>query len=221
MDRWGGPFFSWQQQWIWMESGNRDTRLDWARAHATKEQMDAVPEKERPSFANYRRTHTPEQMQERLVGGWSEVWGDFMNPVREARTGGVFRREMDFLSIRGIYPLAVLVILTGAGFLVLSRWKAVDRDGLRLPAGTGAAALFTVTACAGYGVWYAWCSPFSVSGLAVLYLPLMFSLTKGADNLMVLARMRGAPRWTWQVYQVLLWVLVAGAAAGAIETIWN
>ncbi|HEX2748703.1 MAG TPA: hypothetical protein VHM91_11935, partial [Verrucomicrobiales bacterium] len=69
MDRWGSPFFSWQQQWMWMDSTDRNALREWAKAHPGKNELDALPENERPSPANYLRTHSPEQIRDRMAKG--------------------------------------------------------------------------------------------------------------------------------------------------------
>ncbi|HEX2747735.1 MAG TPA: hypothetical protein VHM91_07040, partial [Verrucomicrobiales bacterium] len=147
---------------------------------------------------------------DRMAKGWPEAWMDFMNPHR------LSYRLPDVLKHRGLYPFAAAVIFLAAALLAVSRRKSVDRDGLKLPGGSGAMVLFTLIACAGYGAWYGWTYGFQSEGLAVLYLPLMLSLTAGAESLMILARMRGSRRWIWQGYQVVMWVVVAAAATGVI-----
>lgn len=222
MDRWGKPFFSYQQQWMWLDTTDRGALLKWARAHPGKQELSEIPESERPSFANYQRTHSPEQMQERLVNGWSRVWRSLTVPLQD----GTAPRWQGVLTMPGVYPLGGIVILAGACIVALSRRKKVDREGLELPDGVWSGAFFTAVATAGYGAWHGWMAPPVIgepvwlhAGIAVLFLPLMFTLVRGAEGLMTLARMRGAPRWTWQIYQILMWLLVAGAAAWIIPSV--
>jgi hypothetical protein len=219
MDRWGRPFFSWPQQWTWLDSMDRNNLLDWARAHDSREKLDAIPESERPSFSNYQRTHTPEQMKDRLATGWEREWSDFIDPAGRRRTEESSIWRTDLMATRGLYPAGALMLLAGAAVMALNRRKSADREGLKVPDGGFAGAMFTTLASAGFGVWYAWSAPVSHGGLTVIYLPLIFCLVSGAESLMILARMRGAPRSTWLTWQGLLWVLVAAAATGVILTI--
>jgi len=53
----------------------------------------------------------------------------------------------------------------------------------------------------------------------VIYLPVMYTLVRGAESFMALARMRGAPPWAWRSYQAVLWIVLAGAVAGVIHSV--
>ncbi len=212
-DRWGHPFFSWQQQWMWFENDNPVAPREWARLHPTREEISHVPETERPSFENYRRTHTPQQIQLRLLDGFEKVGREFVNQGVPG-TAGEESSWRQALAPRGLYPAMLLGLLAVLWGVTVLNGKGVDRDGLRMPGGTWAGVLFVALACAGYGAWYGWSSVILPNGLTVIYLPLMFSLASGLEGLMTLARMRGTPPWSWRAWQVILWLVLAAGMAG-------
>lgn len=68
-NRWERPFFGYPNVWMWMD--DFDTGFKWMEQHPDAAALKAVPPDEMPSFANYRRTRTPDQMLARLADG---VW---------------------------------------------------------------------------------------------------------------------------------------------------
>jgi hypothetical protein len=214
--QWGNPFHTAQQTWMWADSAEEAWK--WTRVDAFQREAGITPAAgDRPGWNRYRKTHSTGDAAERLTSGMRGVWQDFW-AFDEFEPGAPAVSSPRLLKYRGAFLAGAAVLFLAAWTLSLSRQKSVDRGGLRLPSGAGAAAFFVVLASAGYSLWYGWYRPIDRDDgyLLVLYLPLFFSFVWGAERLIGIARMRGLPRWQWIGTQLLMGCLGAAIAAGAI-----
>ena len=209
MDRWDDARFSYPAAWMWMDDFDKEGAA-WMVAHPDRKSLEAIPSEERPTFVNYLKTHSADQMKNRLSDGtWQKLTRWLAPKPVKPKKDGTFGGWRVLLEQRGIYLGVLGSVTIAAGALVWSRRKAVDRVGLAAPAGAWAAVLFVVGSALGYTLLYGWYDPIARGDrfMLSLYLPLVFCLVWGAENMMDLALMRKAPSWVPTVYQSCLWLL--------------
>jgi hypothetical protein len=70
-----------------------------------------------------------------------------------------------------------------------------------------APAAFVILACCGYGLWFGWYAQLEIDDrfMMVLWLPLLWSLLRGAEKLVSLARTAAPARWIAPAWQGLVW----------------
>ena len=219
-ERFGSATHTWPGVWMWMDSF--DEGVKWMRGHPDKESLSAVPAEERPSAARYVKTHTPEQIRQRLTDGYWEKWSKFLAPktVKPKRDGS-FTGWRHLLPQRGVYLGAALGIMLVAGVFLWCRRVPETSACVTLPCGAGAAVMFVLAACLGSGLAYGWYTPIGRGDrfMLSLYLPLVFSFVWAAESMMNLVKMRHGPRWMEVAYQVLLWGLNAAVAWRLVEVL--
>ena len=218
-ERWGEARFSYPAAWMWMDDFGKEC-APWMVAHPDKKSLDAIPPGEKPSLGKYLKTHSVEQVKDRLVGGTTERVRRWLAPKPvKVKTDGSFSGWKVLLELRGAYLGALGFVLLGAAVLVWTRRKSVDRVGQASPPGAGAAVLFTIGTALGYLLLYGWYDAIGRGDrfMLSLYLPLVFCLIWGSEALMDLALMRKAPRWTPWVYQIALGALNAAVLWRVME----
>lgn len=212
-ERWGDPRFSYPSAWMWMDDFKAGSA--WMVAHPDRKSLEAIPADLKPSLASYLKTHPAEAVRSRLQEGMWQKLSRWLapKPVKPKKDGS-FSGWRVLLERRGIYLGVVAAVTLAAGLLAWSRRKSVDRVGLALPPGAGAAALLTAGTVIGYSVLYGWYDPIGRGDrfMLSLYLPLVFCLVWAAEGLVDLAVMRKGPRWGPLGYQSVLWLLNAAIA---------
>lgn len=209
-ERWGDPRHTYPGYWMWFD--NFEDCFQWMLDHPDKKTLEAIPPGEKPSLSLYARTHTPEQMRDRLVNGTVEKVTRFLSPKPvKQKKNAPFPGWRHLLERRGVYLIAPGALLLFGGIVYLCRHRAGREAGVFLPSGWFAASLFVIGAFVGYSLAYGWYDPIGRGDrfMLSLYLPLVFSLIQGGEHLMNFAAARGAPRWTGVVYQTVLWGLNA------------
>ena len=219
-ERWGDPRFSYPAAWMWMD--NYKDCFDWMGRHPDKSSLEAIPPEEKPSLANYLKTHGTDQVKQRLIEGTGQKVSRWLAPkIVKPKKEGPFSGWKVLLDRRGYYLGAAAALTMAAALLVWSRRKEVDRMGLSLPSGAWAAMLFTGGTAIGYTLLYGWYDPIGRGDrfMLSLYLPLVFCLVWAAERLMDLAMMRRAPQWAAQVYQGGFWLLNAAILWRLVEVL--
>ena len=180
--QWGQPFFAYPNVWMWMDSF--DTGFQWMQQHPDAASLKAVPPDEMPSLANYRRTHTPQQMQDRLADGVWEKTHTFLAPKRAGGPTSVSPQKpwRHLLEFRGHY-LGAAALLTLVVWLMTSRRTlpgdkpvSAPQDGPILLFGAGVIVASTLA--------YGWYSPIGRGDrfMLSLYLPLAYGLIAAAER---------------------------------------
>lgn len=221
-EKWGEARFSYPATWMWFDEFEKG--MDWMREHPDKASLEKIPDGERPSFSLYAKTHTREEMANRLVDGYWEKMSRWLAPkVVKPKKDSAFEGWRVILDRRGIYLGGVAAIFLGVMVLMWSRRREVNRLGMSLPCGAGAAGLFVVGTVLGYGLLYGWYDPIGRGDrfMLSLFLPVVFSLVWASENVMDLALMRRAPRWSEHVYQGAFWVLNAAVLWRLVEILRN
>ena len=218
MERWGDPRFTYPGAWMWMDD-YKDC-YTWMGAHPDKASLEAIPPAEKPSFSNYHKSHTPEQIKARLVEGITDKVTRLIDPkIVKIKKDGSFAGWKVVLDRRGWYLAGLGVIVLGAALVVWSRRKAVDRFGLKVGEGAWAATIFSLGCVAGYSLLYGWYGNIGRGErfMLSLFFPVVFCLVWASEHLMTLARMRQASRWTTWVYEGCLWLLNAAILWRVVE----
>lgn len=221
-ERWGDPRFTYPAAWMWMD--DFETGYAWMAKHPDKAALETIPDAEKPSLRNYLKTHEAAAVQARLKDGTTaKVTGWLAPKPVKVKKDGTFPGWKILLEKRGWYLAGVGVVTLAAGVLVWSRRKAVDRVGMKLPAGSWAPVLFTAGSVVGYSLLYGWYDSIGRGErfMLSLYLPLVFCLIWAAEGLMNLAVKRNAAAWTGYVYQGALWLINAAVVWRLIEIFRN
>lgn len=222
LDKWGDARFSYPAVWMWFD--DFQPGMEWMLAHPDRASLEKIPADQMPSAALYAKTHSPQQISDRLVDGYWAKMSAFMAPkIVRPKEGKTFDGWRVLLDRRGIYLGGVAVVFLFMAVLMWSRRKAVDRVGMSLPCGAGPAAIFVVGTFFGYSLLYGWYHPIGRGDrfMLSLYLPLVFSLIWGAENLLDFALMRHAPKWVPRFYEGALWILNAAIVWRLVEMARN
>jgi hypothetical protein len=200
-ERWGRPFFSYPEVWMWMDDFEEHGKR-WMAEHPDKASLDAVPKDEWPSPSNYHRTHTTDQIRERLSHGIREKVGNFLAPQPTGKNGGTpekpWKRMFEF---RGAYLGGVALIFLLVWMLTWRRRNnepdAADSPAFRpgrhpqaIPpapidwSGPTGRMLFVLGTCVASAVAYGWYSPIGRGDrfMISLYLPLVFTFIQAAER---------------------------------------
>lgn len=196
-DRWGRPFFAYPNVWMWMDDFK--TCFAWMQAHPDKASLDAVSADQWPSFANYRRTHTPEEMSQRLRDGTHEKVTGFLFPKRAGNDGGTEENPWKhLLEWRGAFLGGTALIFLSVCAATLGRTKKVappliapwiKKPGVEMPPAvdwatpTGQTA-FVMGVVAASVLAYGWYTPIGRGDrfMLSLYLPLVFTFIWAAEK---------------------------------------
>ncbi len=211
-EKYGNARHSYPAYWMWED--DFAVGEAWSLAHHNAEKLEAIAPGEMPSLEKYRKTHTPEEMQNRL---WNGIFGEkgkldrLINPRRVVmKKDKPFEGWKHILQDRGWYLGGAVALLLAAGILFLTQWgKGRTMPGTGVPAGGWFCALFTVVAVAGYTVAYGWYDPIGRGDrfMLSLYLPIVFSCVWGGEALVSAAVSRRCGRWLPVVWGVLVWAL--------------
>lgn len=196
----GDPFHSFPGYWMWFD--NFEDGYAWMAKYNNKDALDALPKSERPSFANYAATHTPEQMWSRLWEGTKVKVGELLAPPTTLRGTKQPKPWKGVLEWRGWY-LGGLVLILGGLFVSLCFVCARPANAAqRLHPETAAKTLFVLAAIAGYSLAYGWYTPIGRGDrfMLSLYAPLVLSFIWAGESLLRRAHRRHCPGWITVAY---------------------
>lgn len=221
-EKWGDPRFSYSETWLWFDDAASGEA--WTLAHPDQKSLEKIPADQMPSPLHYAKTHSNQQVTDRLVDGYWAGLSSFLTPeIITAEANQPFQGWRVLMDRRGVYLGAVAAVFLLMAVLMWSRRRAVDRGGMSLPGGSGSAAIFVVGTFFAYSLIYGWHHPVGSSDFLMLplYLPLVFSLIWGAENFLDFALMRHAPGWVPRVYEGSLWILNAAIVWRLVEILRN
>lgn len=214
--KFGDPFHSYPGYWMWFD--DFDTGFRWMNEHGTKEALKRIPPAEKPSFANYRTTHTPEQMIDRLVDGTKVKLEEFLAPgvTAKSRTPKPWK---GVLELRGVYLGALLLILGALALAVRLASPKAAHSGERLHPETAAITLFVVGSFVTYSLAFGWYTPIGRGDrfMLSLYAPLVLSIVWACEAFLKRARRRKAHLWIFTGYEVAQWILFAAVVWRIIQ----
>ena len=185
----GDPVFHYTDTIRWLDT--REAALAWIEEHPDKLSLDSLPPLEKPTAQNYFHSHTPLEIQQRLLAGVATLTGR--------------------LSGRGGEVVTILLVLMAA-FTLTCRfatpkashaWESLHPE-------TVPTVLFLILVTLSYGLIAAW----DVAVLPANYLhaltgPLTLSLLWGCESVRRRAQRRGASLLLERGYQAILWLLLA------------
>ncbi|MEI6534245.1 MAG: hypothetical protein WCN98_02805 [Verrucomicrobiaceae bacterium] len=231
-ENFGDPFHSYPAYWMWMDSFGGPETIDdpktcfgWMDRHNTRDELTEMLPADRPSPSNYWRTHSREEVLNRLKDGtWSRVseffWPPKQTPI--ARSGTSQKPWRGVLEWRGLYLAWLFLILLA--LLVVLFWVAPKPEHaghLVFRHGTIATVLFVSGSFAAYSLAYGWYSPIARGDgdrfMLSLYLPLAFSLVWGAENILQRIRLRKGSAWIARGYLAAQWILFAAVVWRVVE----
>jgi len=218
-ERFGDPFHSYPGYWMWFD--DFEECYAWMNQYSSRAALDALPKSERPSFANYAKTHSNEQMLARLGDGVKVKLADLLAPGTTKQSKKNPKPWKGLFEHRGWYLGGVLLIALGV--MVVSVCVGKKRCGRALMHPESASVmLFVFGALCVYTLAYGWYTPIGRGDrfMLSLYAPLVLSLMWASESLMRRARRRQAPRALFIAYQSAQWLLFAALAWRLIE-IWQ
>ncbi len=187
------PFY-----WRWFE--NESAMQQWTALHRTRDTLQAVPVVDRPSYANYVATHTPEAVQARLTQGGVKM------------TEEVLQFPWNFDSLpheRGVFVIALASILFLLLVIIAFVAPRAAHAGQALHPETAPLVFFSVLACVACTLDFGWDLPVLTWGNRhlSLYPPLVLSLLWASESLVHRARRREMRLPVFVMYEIVLWAL--------------
>jgi len=216
-ERFGDGFHSYPGYWMWFD--DFESCYAWMGNHNTRAQLEALTPATKPSFANYKATHTGAQMWDRLRDGMMVKTADLVWPGVTKQSTKNPKPWKGLLEWRGVY----LAILTALGLLLAIAMRIAvprpERAWHRLHPESATICLFVFGSLAAYTLAYGWYTPIGRGDrfMLSLYAPLVLSAIWGAESLLHRARRRQAPSWLFKAYHIAQWLLLALILSRVVE----
>ncbi len=245
-EKFGNMFHSYPAYWMWMDSPKQSQ--DWMDQHRTREQLSALRKGlgytadealretagdvhqrlavDRPSMMNYWRTHSGDEIWERLRNGSASLATEFLWPSQTPRAsnGAPQAPWQGLLEWRGLYLGWLLFTLMALLILLLSAAPQAEHVGhVVFRHGTVMVICFVIMAAVAYTAVYGWYSSISPGNaerfMLSLYLPLVFSFIWGAETIIRRLRRRQSHPWIMRGYLLSQWLLSAAICWRIIEIV--
>ncbi len=179
---------------------------------------------DRPSFSNYWRAHTGEQMWRRLRDGtWNRV-SEFLWPRQTKRSEKIENQKpwKGILEWRGIYLGWLALTLVALLVVMLSAAPKAEHAGhVVFRHGSVTTILFVLGTTAIYFLAYGWYAPIARGSgdrfTLSLYLPLVFSFVWGAESIVRRLRRRHVSVWIMRGYLAAQWILFGAVCWRLVE----
>lgn len=212
-EKFGDMFHSYPSYWMWMDRFTPDC-FDWMVKYHSKETLATLTPDTKPSLRNYLRTHSSEEVKERLLSGTKAKLLEFFLPKQTKRTAKTDQQKpwRGVFEWRGWY----LAWLAGGFVLLLAALPFAlpkpEHPGQQiLKPGASVTVLFVLGAFAGFSLAYGWYTPIGRGErfMMSLYLPLVFTLIWGSETMVKHLQIRGGKRWLIHSYKTAQWLLFA------------
>jgi hypothetical protein len=240
-EKFGSMFHSFPAYWMWFDKfggpetvNDPSTAYGWMETHNTRDELQAMLPQDTPSLGRYLRTHTRQEVADRLWNGLfsakdstTGVVGrvrEFLWPQQTKRSDKVEKQKpwRGILEWRGVYLGWLAAVLLGLLIVLRSAAPRPEHAGhVVFRHGTVSVVLFVVGAVGGYAVLYGFYAPIARGSgdrfMLSLYLPLVFSLIWGAEGIVRrIDRREGSP-WILRGYQAAQWLLFAALCWRVVE----
>ncbi|TLD69330.1 hypothetical protein FEM03_18345 [Phragmitibacter flavus] len=220
-EQFGDMFHSYPAYWMWMDDFE-EKGFQWMVDHPNAEALAAIPADQKPSAGNYVRTHTPEQIQQRLLSGTQAKVTEFLLPAQTERNKKIEKQKpwRGIFEARGWYLVALSgILLVTLLILPWSAPKAQHAGHLIFKPGISVIVFFVVGSLVGYTLLFGWYHPIGRGDrfMMSLYLPLVFTLIWGADSIVKRIQQRQGSRWILHAYQTAHWLLFAALCWRLLE----
>ncbi len=218
-ERFGSPFHSYPGYWMWFD--RFEECYSWMNQYNSRAALEALPKEERPSFANYAKTHTPDQMLERLRHGVQMKLTDLLAPGYTKQSQKNPKPWKGIFEHRGWYLGAVSLICMGIAISSVSLGKKMPGRA-RLHPESASVFLFVLASFCAYTLAYGWYTPIGRGDrfMLSLYAPLVLSLLWASEAMLKRARRRKAPKGLFIAYHSAQWLLFAALSWRVIQ-IWQ
>ena len=199
LERFGDPFHSYPAYWMWFD--DFEACYAWMGRYNTREALAALPKDERPSFALYRQTHTPEQISERLRNGVQVKLADLFAPGVTRQSTKNPKPWKGVLEQRGVYLGGLACICLGMAVFA-AYWRRREPRMPRLHPETASLTLLVLGSFAAYTLAYGWYTPIGRGDrfMLSLYAPLVLSLAWAGESLRRRLKRGRAPRAVFLTY---------------------
>lgn len=172
-EKYGNPFHSYPGYWMWMD--HFEDCYQFMADHGSRESLENITPENKPSAANYFKSHTGREAWDRLRNGTETKVLELLIPERTHQNDSRTREWKQLLPDRGKYLLWLLVI---AGVMAGCHWWALrqaDAKDLRSQSWSGGwMMLFAAGAFVFYAAAYGFYTPIGRGDrfMLSLYLPL-------------------------------------------------
>ncbi len=212
----GSAFHSFPGYWMWFDDFKDCYK--WMGEHNSKAKLEATPKDELPSFTNYAKTHSKEQMVSRLIEGTKAKVGELIWPGVTPKSKNP-KPWKGVLELRGVYIGWLVLVLFG--FSVALRFAAPRpaNAAQRIHPEAATHVLFVACVVIGYSLAYGWYTPIGRGDrfMLSLYAPLVLCLVWAGESLVRRAQRRQASRWFFLSWDIAQWLLVAAISWRLIE----
>jgi len=218
-ERFGDPFHSYPGYWMWFD--DFEDCYAWMNQYPNRAALATLPKADRPSFANYAKTHSNQQMLERLTHGVQVKLADLLAPPVTQQSKKKPKPWKGLLEHRGWYLTGLFTIALGVLAASIGVGKKLPDRALLHPE-SASVVLFVVGALCAYTLAYGWYTPIGRGDrfMLSLYAPLVLSLLWAAESILRRARRRKAPRPLFIAYYSAQWLLF-GCLAWRLLEIWQ
>jgi hypothetical protein len=230
----GNAFHSYPGYWMWFDTDpDKDGKTNvkdydftdcaaWMTAHNTKEELAALRPEDKPSFGRYWRTHSGEQMLERLSSGTLAKLTELFSPGATKQNKTFTKPWRGVLEHRGVYLGGLIALTLGLALGLRFGTPKPTNAAERLPPETATQLLFVIGAFVGYSLSYGWYHPIGRGDrfMLSLYAPLVLSLVWACETLVQRARRRNCKAWVLGLYHGGMWLIV-GAVLWRLIEIWQ
>ncbi len=218
-EHFGDPFHSYPGYWMWFD--DFEDCYAWMNQYPNRAALATLPKAERPSFANYAKTHSNQQMLERLSHGVQVKLADLLAPPVTQQSKKNPKPWKGLLEHRGWYLGALLLIGVALSTACISLNNRIPGRHLFHPE-SASVVLFVVGALCAYTLAYGWYTPIGRGDrfMLSLYAPLVLSLLWASESILRRARRRKAPRPLFIAYYSAQWLLF-GCLAWRLIEIWQ
>lgn len=210
-ERFGDMFHSYPNYWMWMDDFEQQG-FQWMVDHPNAAALAAIPSDQKPSLGNYLRTHTPDQILQRLITGVKAKVTEFLLPEQTKRSKKIENQK----PWRGVYEARGWYLLSLTGGLLLCAIAVplaapkAQHEGQRIfKPGFWFVVFFVVGSILGYTLLYGWYHPIGRGDrfMMSLYLPIAFTLIWGAETIIKRLQLRQSSAWLSRIYYTAHWVL--------------
>lgn len=173
----GSPLFSYPSAWMWFDNFEDGSRF--MVEHPNKRALDAMPPEEKPGAMNYLRTHTREQVWNRLKDGVTVKAGEFLFPKTTKQNKARDKPWRALLPDRGLLLFILLAQVGVLGVFQQMARRQEERAGLGARRSESAVwmLLFALGTFTAYALSYGWYTPIGKGDrfMLSLYTPLVLT----------------------------------------------
>lgn len=210
-EQYGDMFHAYPNYWMWMDDFDQQG-YQWMADHPDAESLAAIPPGEKPSLGNYLRSHTPQEVQQRLTSGVKAKVTEFLKPEQTTRSKKIEKQKpwRGIYEARGWYLAALAAILaTCLLALPLAAPKAQHAGHLIFKPGITITTFFILGSITGYTILYGWYHPIGRGDrfMMSLYLPIAFTLIWAADAIVKRIQLRQGTPWLPRLHHLCHWIL--------------